>query len=89
MMQKASGLIALLLVAAIILLPFRGPMYNGSATETPPTVGGVSMLLSDSAPQDDKVSDTTKAVTVVIIVVIVIFIVYCITGAETNHAVRR
>ena len=88
-MQKASGLIALLLVAAIILLPFKGSPINGIATETPLTVSGVSTSQNDSVPQDDETDDTTKIVTVIIIVVIVIFIVYCITGAETNHAVRR
>ena len=88
-MHKASGLIALLLVAVIILLPFKEPMINGRATETPLTVSGVSSPQNDSAPQDDEIDDTAKFVTVVIIVVIVIFIIYCITGAETNHAVRR
>jgi len=95
MMHKASGLIALLLVAAIILLPLRSPTNNGSTTETPLTVSGVSAIQSDSALQDDEVSDTTKIIAVVIIVVIVIFIIYGLSqtnssqGAETNHAVRR
>jgi len=89
MMKKASGLIALLLIAAIMLLPAKCPPFNDIATETPLSVSGVSAPHSDSAPQDDEIDNSKKIVAIVIIVVVVIFIIYCITGAETNHAVRR
>ena len=86
-MQKASGLIALLLIAAILLMP--ASPGNGRIKETPPTVGGVSASQSEPAPQEDEADNTATIIAVVIIVIIVIFVIYCFTGTETNQTVRR
>ena len=87
-MPKASGLIALLLVIAIILLPFRDSPDKGLALETPLTVSGVSLPINDTAPEDTA-DDSTQIIAVVIIVVIVIFIICCVVDTESNHTVRR
>ena len=83
MMQRPCGCLALLLVAAILLLPF--PPSNEITTESPLTVCGDSA--GAGTPTDGE--SGARIIAAVVIVIIVLFIIYCITSAETNHKARR
>ena len=86
-MQKASGMIALLLIAAILLMPTSPEI--GRITETPLTVSGVSPPQSEPVTQENEADGTATIIAVVVVVIIVILIIYCFTGTESNQAVRR
>ena len=82
-MQKSGGFIALLLVLAIILLPFGNSPENGY--ESPQIVCGD--FSSQNETHEDN--DTAKIIAFVIIVIIVIFIIHCITGSDNQSHERR
>jgi hypothetical protein len=79
MMQKPSGLLILLLIAAIMLMPLDVP---ANRAESPLIVSGDSLTQSETV--EDAEDDTTQIIAVVVVVIIVIFIIYCITGTDNQ-----
>lgn len=79
-MQKANGLIAILLIAAILLLPIKDSPENGLVSVSPQAVSGDIAAQNDSVSNEDNESGTVKIIAAVIIVLIVI--ISCITETD-------
>jgi hypothetical protein len=86
-MKNTGGLIALLLVVAILCTPFDGPAQN-RLTESP-LLSGDSAAQSDTAPQDGGETDTVKIIAAVVIVIIVICIICYIADTGNQPHERR
>ena len=83
-MQKSGGLIALLLIAAILFMPSENtPGYEHSQV-SPQAVCGDTAVQSDTLPQDDNGNDTAQIIAVVIVVILVIIFIGYISNTETG-----
>jgi len=83
-MQKSGGLVALLLIAAILFMPSENtPGYEHSPV-SPQAVCGDTALQSDTLPQADSENDTATIIAIVIVVIIVIIFIGYISNMETG-----
>lgn len=89
MKHKSGGLIAIGLVIAMILLLLGKCPTDRFATESLPTFGGDSVVLNNTATDEDSDGSTEEAITIVIFIVVVILIFTYITDAEADQTVGR
>jgi len=83
-MRNSSGLIALLLIVAILLMPSENTPAIEQTLLSAQTVCADNTMQSGTLPQEDNENDTATIIAVVIIVIIIIFFIGSIANTETG-----
>ena len=83
-MRNSSGLIALLLIVAILLMPSENTPAIEQTLLSAQTVCTDNTMQSDTLPQEGNGNDTDTIIAIVIVVIIVIIFIGYISNTETG-----